>query len=257
MKTTPVTIQSLDGHTVHGTFNEPDDVIASALLIHGITADRHEWGFFDSLVVELAKKGVATLAIDYRGHGESDIPIERLSLSGITLDVIASWKFLRDAYPNVTSFLVGNSFGGGIGYLFGQEVGDCSHIYMTCPVTSYVADVSRVNADWQDNAKSGLVKYASKKLGSFVVPEFFVFDRLITNQAVNVPFSVVHGAVDSDVPPEESKAFLIDRAPEENYHALPGMDHSFSAPENAPDRDRLSPKLRQEAAVYIASILEL
>lgn len=251
-----VTIPSLDGHIVNGTLNVPEDPVASALLVHGITADRHEWGFFDSLVTNFGKKNVTTLAIDYRGHGDSQLSIDKMSLSGVMLDVISSWKFLRAFDPNKPSFLVGNSFGGGIAYLFGQGATDCAHIYMTCPVTSYVADVSRVNANWQDDAKSGLVNYASKQLNSFIIPEFYVFDRLVKYQKVNVPFSVVHGSEDSDVPPEESKAFLMGRAPDSNYHALAGMDHSFSAPESAPNRNVLSPKLRQEAAEYIASILE-
>ncbi|MCB0321702.1 MAG: alpha/beta fold hydrolase, partial [Bdellovibrionales bacterium] len=194
MKKEEVKIVSEDGHIVHGTYSAPERTRACALLVHGITADRHEWGFFDSLVREFADRGVSTLAIDYRGHGMSKFPIERLSLSGVMADVMAAWSFLQKATPSVHSFIVGNSFGGGIAYLFGQNEKDCAHIYMTCPVTSYVADVSRVNSAWKDQAGTGLIQYASKKLSTIVVPEFYAYDFLIQNQHVSKPFSVVHGA---------------------------------------------------------------
>lgn len=257
MKKEEVKIVSADGHVVHGTRCIPENIRASALLVHGITADRHEWGFFDALMQEFGESEVATLAIDYRGHGMSDIPIEQLSLSGVMIDVTAAWNFLREVSPATQSIIVGNSFGGGIAYLFGQNAEDCSHVYLTCPVTSYVSDVSRVNSHWIHQAKTGFIRYASKQLGAFIVPEFYAYDFLIAKQKVSIPFSVIHGAEDSDVPPEESRAFLASRANPHMYHSLSGMDHSFSAPAGSTDADSRSPLLRKEAAHYIATILDL
>ena len=67
---TKVQFSSFDGIGLEGTLLKPTSTVqASSLMIHGITADRHEWGTFDFLAQMLAEHGIASLRFDYRCHG--------------------------------------------------------------------------------------------------------------------------------------------------------------------------------------------
>ena len=72
MDTKQVALTAKDGHKVFGTHRQATSPRATILLVHGITADRHEWGYYDLVGDSLQKIGVASLAIDYRGHAEID-----------------------------------------------------------------------------------------------------------------------------------------------------------------------------------------
>ena len=64
MDTRQVALTAKDGHKVFGTHRQPTSPRAAILLVHGITADRHEWGYYDLVGESLQKSGVASLAID-------------------------------------------------------------------------------------------------------------------------------------------------------------------------------------------------
>jgi pimeloyl-ACP methyl ester carboxylesterase len=253
---TSVSLQSVDGHTVHGTLTAVERQRGVALLVHGITADRHEWGFFDFLVDELTKVGFSSLAIDYRGHGQSSMPIKDLALSGVVLDIAASWAHLTHTTEAPLGFrtIIGNSFGGGLSLLFGSLLTDVDRIIATCPVMSYVDDLTRVNEDWSKELSAGTIKYASKRLSSAVVPEMYLFDQMLESCGRTTPLTIVHGSADSDVPLSASESYLALRGSGELL-VLEGMDHSFSAPEGTPDASNVSAAYRLTAAREVASLL--
>jgi pimeloyl-ACP methyl ester carboxylesterase len=125
--TKKISLTAFDGHVVAGSFSCAKKNQGTALLVHGITADRHEWGFFDYLSEALLSKGINTLAIDYRGHGESTLSIDQLSLSGVFLDIMTGWQYVEQGSRghNVKRFLVGNSFGGGAGLFIWANAQEC------------------------------------------------------------------------------------------------------------------------------------
>lgn len=63
-----ITFQTSDGVTIVGDWAKPDNAKKAALLLHMMPASRQS---FEPLSKELNKIGIATLAIDLRGHGES------------------------------------------------------------------------------------------------------------------------------------------------------------------------------------------
>lgn len=245
---------SADGHVVHGNLRTVENPIGLALLVHGITADRSEWGFFTALSEEFAARGIASVAIDYRGHGLSELRgPEAISLSGVYLDIEAAWEEMKRIYSsaNAKTIIVGNSFGGGLGYLFGQ-LNKVDKIIMTCPVTSYVADLNRVTQGWNEKSFSEVIPYASMSLSSNIIPEIYSFDRFIEYCPVDVDFHVFHGTEDSDVPFSESESFAKARGDRASIHPCYGMDHSFSAPEGTIDKKKKDAEYRSIAAEKIA-----
>ncbi|WP_286830229.1 MULTISPECIES: alpha/beta hydrolase [Kordiimonas] len=252
-----ISICTPDRHFVEGSVYRCEQNVGFALLVHGITADRHEWGFFDYLARELNEKGYTVLSIDYRGHGQSKMPIEKLSLSGVFIDIKAAWEWIEKECSNCSKnrVIIGNSFGGGLSYLFGQLCRSVDKVVMTCPVTSYISDLSRVAEDWEAIPASSFIPYASKKLPASIVTDMYAYDILIQTCPLIKETSVFHGTADSDVPFAESQQFVKDRCEIAQIYPLDGMDHSFSAPEGAPDQALLSPKYRLQAAQVIAGVL--
>jgi len=246
-----------DRHFVEGSIYRSEQDAGYVLLVHGITADRHEWGFFDYLARELQRYGYTVLSIDYRGHGQSQMPIEHLSLSGLFIDIETAWEWVEKNCSSSTKnrIIVGNSFGGGISYLFGQLRQSVDKIVMTCPVTSYISDLGRVVKDWKSISTSNYVRYASKQLPTSIITEMYAYDSLIQECPLNKKTLVFHGTADSDVPFAESRQFVENRCEIAQMFPLDGMDHSFSAPEGTPDQASVSTKFRMQAAQVIAGVL--
>lgn len=98
-----VTIPTPDGVALAASWRPvpgaPD--APAVLLLHEFSRDRREW---DALVPELAQRGLATLALDLRGHGESTrkggavvklTPRLMTDPAGFPRDVEAAGKWLR------------------------------------------------------------------------------------------------------------------------------------------------------------------
>jgi len=65
-----ITLTTSDGYTIAGTFmdGEGEGKRPAVLLIHMLGSDRHA---YDELQSKLALKGISSLSIDLRGHGDS------------------------------------------------------------------------------------------------------------------------------------------------------------------------------------------
>lgn len=249
MEKSDIEVVAKDGHVVGGTYRPVDDPVATALFVHGIFADRREWGYYDQLTARLQSSGVATFAIDYRGHGSSELPREQLMLSGIMLDIDAAWRHLLTEHPGgeVRRVISGNSFGGGVAYLYGSTSGAADHMLLTMPVLSYIDDISRVNPDWRNDLADGFIGYAGARLPALLAPEFHFFDTLIEQAPPTCPYTILHGRADSDVPFSASEDFQR-RHPHGRVLGLDGMDHTWAAPGDM-NRETEQSRANQRVAV--------
>lgn len=247
MMSDEIEVAAADGHVVRATHRAVDAARAAILLIHGITADRTEWGYYALLGDALQGRGIASLAIDYRGHGKSAMTVNELMLSGVMLDIDASWRYLAAAYPDgARRIIAGNSFGGGVAYLYGMATPSVDHVFLTMPVLSYVDDVSRVNAQWAADAAIGGIPYASLVLPALIAPELFFFDALIERVPGSKEYIILHGRADTDVPFTASEEFH--RAhPHGQLFGLDEMDHCWAAPWD-PERQTAQSRANQERA---------
>lgn len=64
-----VTIKTLDGIDIAGVFYDTPEPKGAALFLHMMPATKESWG---ELALRFAKEGYLALAIDLRGHGESE-----------------------------------------------------------------------------------------------------------------------------------------------------------------------------------------
>jgi len=69
MSPEPILLNTDDGVRISGAYYAADQLRGQALLLHMMPATKESWSAF---AFALAENGIASLAIDLRGHGESD-----------------------------------------------------------------------------------------------------------------------------------------------------------------------------------------
>jgi alpha-beta hydrolase superfamily lysophospholipase len=96
-----VTLRAEDGATLAATWYEPSSRPAPAvILVHMLNRSRRDW---DSFAHRLAGEGVGALAIDLRGHGDSQRPSApegnaENPYAAMVLDIKAARRYLAGRY---------------------------------------------------------------------------------------------------------------------------------------------------------------
>ena len=134
-----VELKTADGWTIVGDhYREPQDSPA-VLLLHMMPATRGSWEAFANV---LNQNGFGALAIDLRGHGESDggpdgwRDFKDEDHQGSIEDVRAAIAFQR-AEGHKKLFIVGASIGANLALQFLAESGDVSAAVLLSPGIAY------------------------------------------------------------------------------------------------------------------------
>ena len=100
----------VDGEIVTGELFIPDTkIIASMLFCHGWTSKNIKYLPYAQ---ELSMRGVMTVAINLRGHGDSIYSLENYSRQDHFNDVLASIDYVTQLHSQVPFILFGKSYGG-------------------------------------------------------------------------------------------------------------------------------------------------
>ena len=102
--------------TVHATVTTPAEGAGWPLVVlcHGFTGSRGGDGHFGPLAARLAHAGIASIAMDFPGCGESEEPFTAYTLTNIRADMTAAIAYMGVTYGADTTRLglVGHSMGG-------------------------------------------------------------------------------------------------------------------------------------------------
>lgn len=102
--------------TVHATVTTPAEGAGWPLVVlcHGFTGSRGGDGHFGPLAARLAHAGIASIAMDFPGCGESEEPFTAYTLTNIRADMTAAIAYMGVTYGVDTTRLglVGHSMGG-------------------------------------------------------------------------------------------------------------------------------------------------
>jgi alpha-beta hydrolase superfamily lysophospholipase len=129
-----VALRTDDGVTLGATWYEPSSHPAPAVvLVHMLGRNRHDW---EGLASRLASEGIGALAIDLRGHGESQgAPSD---LAPMVQDVRAARRFVTsrpDAGGRIG--IVGASLGATLAVLAASDDAAVSSIALLSPSLDY------------------------------------------------------------------------------------------------------------------------
>lgn len=208
---------SLDGMRLTGTLLVPAELSerGPCLLVHGITADRDEGGFYRDLANALAEVGIPSLRFDLRAHGRSGGTMEELTLSGCWNDVIASAKRLPgmiDArrFTGPPS-IVASSFGGGLATIYAAAY-SVPRLVLLNPNLDYLSNWLIGTPLWDEDqnqlsesacrhlAEYGWLPRGEFRMGRALVNEAFHFMPEQKMSSISTPTLVVHGTEDTIVP---------------------------------------------------------
>ncbi|RME49038.1 MAG: alpha/beta fold hydrolase, partial [Deltaproteobacteria bacterium] len=146
-----VVFETEDGVEIVGTLYATETNSPLLLLLHRLGADRRSWeGFARSL----QERGVAALAIDLRGHGESTRQgettisyhdFEEADFSAMILDVSAALRFLRSD-PGITQpdrvGIAGASIGANLALSYAAEDPGIETVVLLSPGFGYRVPLS-------------------------------------------------------------------------------------------------------------------
>jgi pimeloyl-ACP methyl ester carboxylesterase len=197
-----IEFKSADGTKLFGTLTEAQkNLTGLALFVHGITADRDEWGLFERLAFELSKAGILSLRFDYRAHGKSDASEDQFLLSRISEDIEAACEILslQSTDRSLPMFIFGSSFGGGLAYFTASKLNRFTRAFLFAPVLDYAEDIRNSAPDWKNDLEQrGYVKYSSLRMNRTMLEEAEQFDPFTNGDHLSA--IIYHGDQDDDVP---------------------------------------------------------
>jgi pimeloyl-ACP methyl ester carboxylesterase len=138
-ETEKIFLTTADGKKIAGLFRKPENPSFWAILIHMRPATKESW---DEFAGELFNKNIASLAIDLRGHGESDNgPDGYLNDENCNIkinDLKSAVEFLRSegAEPEKIVF-IGASIGANLSLKFLSEDKDFKIAVLLSPGLNY------------------------------------------------------------------------------------------------------------------------
>jgi pimeloyl-ACP methyl ester carboxylesterase len=251
---TKLPFRSYDGTSLEGTYASADHTNeAVALLVHGITSARDEFGLFSGLADYLKNEGLSSFRFDYRCHGASEWPMESLTLAGIVNDIEAAATVALVEGKASRLHVIGMSFGGGLSAFWAATTAlPVISVVMLAPVIDYEEDVLRQHGALRDGKltedaaaalkRQGYLEMDGIRYGPGLLNELRFISgteglRRLTRQVL-----IIHGDADSIVPYASSKRFA-------QLHAhcqlinIPGTDHGFAVGD---DEDLTSPQTKNK-----------
>lgn len=142
-KPEPIIFRTQDGVRIAGACVDADHPRAAAVLLHMMPATKESWSAFAS---RLSGLGIASLAIDLRGHGDSTQgPEGRLDYKlfddaahqSARQDVDAALEFLRGRYPGSPLLAVGASIGANLALRAMADHADVAAVLALSPGLAY------------------------------------------------------------------------------------------------------------------------
>ncbi len=238
---TALTLTAADGVRIPAIEMRPAiNPVAHILMLHGITTQKNEWGnFFGNLARAFAERDIASLRIDFRGHGESSEPSTRFSVASQVLDVMAAvdWLIKRSSANRI--HLLGCSFGSPPAILFSalrpQIVGTLNFV---CPVLDYSSTFLYPTTEWaselfnehtiQKAFTEGTLKMNSTfEIDAKLLIEMQFLKPYTVLRKIHTPTLVIHGQADSMVSFALTKKYTKSLA-HVRFIGIPRMDHGFT-----------------------------
>jgi alpha-beta hydrolase superfamily lysophospholipase len=212
-----VTVRTLDGTRLSGTFTTPGAPAAAVLMTHGSGATREEVGLYPPLASALAAVGVASLRLDLPGHGTSGGTRADLTLSGL-LNVLDAGVAKVTALTGLRrTGLVAASLSGGVAaYYATRRPERVDRLVLFYPLLDYRQRFVFSKSWWTGAAVSDEAVETLDRQGHVEHTPEFPLSRAMLNEAfwvrpdtvfgdLSAPVLFVHGSADTVIPLSSSE----------------------------------------------------
>lgn len=209
------------------------------ILSHGITTGKDEEGIYSHFAEAVLSPTYDSVRFDFRGHGESVLPTEQVTIAGEMLDFMAVVKWAHDqGYKQL--YNVASSFGASITLLSIANFSFAQFRAMAFwnPVVSYVNTFIRPTVPWAREFfdQKNETELAYRKGIKITETEFTIGPKMLmellslhpdaTVWPSSLPLLIAHGDKDSAVPYKDSSEFCS-RNKNCKLTTIPGADHGF------------------------------
>jgi pimeloyl-ACP methyl ester carboxylesterase len=252
MRETEIELRAPDGATILGTLAEPDEVTHTCLFLHGLTGTRAENGLYTEAAAYLAERHVASLRIDFRGHGQSPEPLADFSPITQIIDTKTAVRWLCSRFVSRETSIIGMSFGALPGVFASLDMPEIARLCLFVPVLDYrrtflEPEAPRMAQRFTPEAiaraeRDGYLPYGDKpfRIALRLIEELRRLDPLAALRASPAAITIIHGDADPTVPYAVS-AELAAADPRLIFYSMPGMGHSWKDiddPEGVTERSR-------------------
>lgn len=205
-------------------------------LFHGFGGTRVEpHRLFVKTSRLLAREGVASLRLDFRGSGESEGDFQSMTLSGEIKDAKAALDFLR-SQPGVNlerMGILGLSMGGYVAASVAAQDPSLKALVLWAASARgaryfphYVHLSGKNRKEWET---AGERDFGGNVLSSaFLQDGLALPDPLPTLRSFPGKALVLHGEADASVPAEEAQIFKKTLGDKAEVHMIKGSDHTFN-----------------------------
>lgn len=235
-------IESDEGLPIRGNFEIPDAPRALAIVIHGFKGFK-DWGFFPWLAQRLASQRIAVCRFNMSRSGIGDDPesFDRLDLfaddtySTQLSDLRRVVAHAQSKFPDLPTFLLGHSRGGGIALLGASEVSMLRGVIAWSPISQVGRWSEEMKRTWRErgfidnvNARTKQNMKVSTRVLDDYEQNFARLNILDAAESLNVPLLVLHGGRDDSVHPDEGRA-IVSRATDASLALVARASHTYNA----------------------------
>jgi alpha-beta hydrolase superfamily lysophospholipase len=233
------TIDSDEGLPIRGDFDVPvDKPRALVVIVHGFKGFK-DWGFFPWLAQHLCRHRFAVCRFNMSRSGIGDDPetFGRLDLfAGDTYsiqlaDLRAVVQHAQRRFPELPTFLLGHSRGGGIALLGARDVPHLEGVVVWSPIARADRWDDETKRQWRASGSLDVVNQRTKqimRMSTAILDDCDGHDILAAAEQLTVPLLVVHGGRDDSVPPDEGRE-IASRNAEASIAVIGNASHTYNA----------------------------
>lgn len=220
-------------------FDPATEQVPMVILMHGIFASK-DWIPIPSIARGLAKAGIASIRLDFNGHGRSNGRMQDMTIERELADARAVWDYVQ-TLPYVSHVgLLGHSQGGVIASMTagrlaaeGQTVEGLVLIAPGSVIKEACQGGKFFNARFDPNDPPEYIRcWGFMKLGREYLLTTQQLDIFGTAAAYQGPVLLLHGDKDNIVPLWCSEKYLETYGEQAALHVIPGVNHTITTRRN-------------------------
>jgi alpha-beta hydrolase superfamily lysophospholipase len=236
------TIDSDEGLPIRGNIDSPRDPRALLVVVHGFKGFK-DWGFFPWMAGHLSARhhvAVCRFNMSRSGIGENPDSFDRLDLfaddtySTQLADLRIVVAHAQSHYPQLSTFLLGHSRGGGVALLGAQDVPHLEGVI----TWSAIARVDRwdeaTKEKWRNDGFLDVVNTRTQqvmRMSTSILDDYDAnrtrLDILAAATRIRVPLLALHGGNDESVPVGEA-TLIADRAADASKIIIASASHTYN-----------------------------
>lgn len=220
------------------------------IMAHGLQGSKDEYLDTQKRIAEsLEVIGIGSLRIDFRGHGDSKIPLDEFSLASQVDDLSTAVKWLSEIRKNIRIIPMGISFGAPPALILSELYrGITEKCVLIAPVTDYKSTFLYPKTQWgkdifgYERIVRGICSDALYVEGNYILRKNVLMDMLLADipsfvKSTDYEICIFHGVCDGLVPISTSEKLSTIRKNiklvclEQTEHGLTETgDEDFSSP---------------------------